>query len=410
MAWELGGGMGHVVPLSQIAQPLLARGHEVHFVLRDLSGVAAALGPVLSSPGVHLWQAPVWMPQLSGLPPPVSYAELLFRAGYLDATRLAPLVQAWHSLLRAVAPTLLLADHAPTALLAARGLALRRAVLGTGFFQPPAIQPMPAFREWEAVDPARLAQSEARALAVCNAVLAQRGQPTMSALHELVAADEQFLLTWPELDHYSPGPAGRAGAPGSSAAKVHYWGALAPRDRGVPAVWPPGDGPPVLAYLKSDYAALEAVLAQLALAPCRTLAYVPGLTPAQRQRFANARLAFADGAIAMDSAMAQARAVVCNAGSGTVCTSLQAGVPVLMLPMHAEQLLFARRVVRSGVGGVLMDADAGPKLRPTLARVLDDPGLRARAQALAQLHSAARYGDVAERVAARCEALATLAE
>jgi len=57
-----------------------------------------------------------------------------------------------------------------------------------------------------------------------------------------------------------------------------------------------------------------------------------------------------------------------------------------------------------------MDADAGPKLRPTLARVLDDPGLRARAQALAQLHSAARYGDVAERVAARCEALATLAE
>jgi len=94
--------------------------------------------------------------------------------------------------------------------------------------------------------------------------------------------------------------------------------------------------------LKSDCAALEAVLAQLALAPCRTLAYVPGLTPAQRQRFATSRLAFADGVIAiaiataMDSAITQARVVICNAGAGTVCTALQAGVPVLMLPMHAE--------------------------------------------------------------------------
>lgn len=398
MAWELGGGMGHVVPLTQIAQPLLERGHEVHFVLRDLSGAAAALGRLGASPGVHLWQAPVWMPQLSGLPPPATYAELLFRAGYLDAQRLASLVQAWRSVLDAVAPALLVADHAPTALLAARGMDLKRATLGTGFFLPPATQPMPAFREWEPVDAARLVQSEARALTVCNAVLAQRGLPPMGALHELVAADEQFLLTWPELDHYSPGPGGRTGA--------RYWGALAPRNQGVPAIWPAGDAPPVLAYLKNDYAKLEAVLGQLALAPCRTLAYVPGLTPTQRQRFGNARLLFAEAAVAMDSAMSQARAVLCNAGSGTVCTALQAGVPVLMLPMHAEQLLFARRVVRSGAGGYLMESDAGPKLLPTLQRVLQDPSLRARAQALAAVHSAARYGDVAQRVADRCEALA----
>jgi UDP:flavonoid glycosyltransferase YjiC (YdhE family) len=85
---------------------------------------------------------------------------------------------------------------------------------------------------------------------------------------------------------------------------------------------------------------------------------------------------------------------------------LQAGVPVLMLPMHAEQLLFARRVVRSGAGGYLMEADAGPKLLPTLQRLLQDPSLRACAQALAAVHSTARYGDVAQRVADRCEALA----
>lgn len=398
LAWELGGGLGHLVPLSQVAQGLVARGHELHFVLRDLSGAAAALGALSRSPQVHLWQAPVWMPALQGLPPPVSYPELLFRAGYLDATRLGALVQAWRSVIGAIGPALLLADHAPTALLAVRGWPLKRATLGTGFFLPPEVQPMPAFREWEPVDPARLQASEARALAVCNAVLAQSGQPPLGALHELVAADERFLLTWPELDHYSPGPQGRAGG--------RYWGALAPRAEGSTAVWPAGDGPALLAYLKADYAALEPVLQQLAQAPCRTLAYVPGLSAAQRRRHAGPRLLFADAAVSMGSALAQARAVLCNAGSGTVCTALQAGVPVLMLPMHAEQLLFARRVVRAGAGGVLMEADAGPKLLPTLQRVLDDPALRQRAQALAALHAPERYGDVAQRVAERCEALA----
>ena len=60
--------------------------------------------------------------------------------------------------------------------------------------------------------------------------------------------------------------------------------------------------------------------------------------------------------------MALADAVLCNAGSRTVCTALQAGLPVLMLlmvppmqlpmqlPMHAEQLLFARRLVAQGAG------------------------------------------------------------
>ena len=83
--------------------------------------------------------------------------------------------------------------------------------IGNGFFQPPALQPMPSFREWDHIDPQRLAQADARALATCNAVLAAEGQAPLAALHELTAADECFLLTWPELDHYGAGPQGRPG-------------------------------------------------------------------------------------------------------------------------------------------------------------------------------------------------------
>jgi hypothetical protein len=409
MAWELGGGMGHVVPLTQIGRVLVERGHELHLLLRDLSGIRQALGDLHGHPQVRLWQAPLWLPQLHGAPAPLSYAELLFHAGYLDPRRLASLVAAWAALLRAIAPGLLVADHAPTALLASRipGLPpLRRALLGTGFFLPPALQPMPAFREWERIDPQRIAASEQRVLGNINALLAEAGAAPLAALHELVAADESFLLTWPELDHYSPGPQGRPGA--------RYWGALPARVQGEAARWPTDAGdadeagrssPKVFAYLKADHAAVEAVLAALAAAPASTLAYVPGLTPATRQRLSGPRLAFAERAVAMDSALAQAQAVVCNAGSGTVCTALQAGVPVLMLPMHAEQMLFARRVVATGAGALVLDAEVAPRLAPTLAGLVAEGPARSAARALAGRHGGDAHGDVVQRVADRCEAL-----
>ena len=398
LAWEIGGGLGHVVPLVEVAQPLVAQGHAVHFVLRDLSAARAALGPLASGPAVHLWQAPLWLLPFQASQPSASYAELLFHAGYLDPGRLGGLVQGWRSLLDAIRPDLLLADHAPTALLAARGRALHRALIGNGFFLPPAVQPLPSFREWEHIDPQRLVHTEARVLATCNAVLAADGLAPLAALHELTAADERFLLTWPELDHYGAGPHGRPGE--------RYWGALPARQQGVPAVWPEGDGPTLFAYLRGDHPAIDAVLQQLAVAPCRTLVHALGLTPAQRERHAGARLRFSDGAVAMDTAMAQADAVLCHAGSGTVCTALQAGLPLLMLPMQVEQMLCARRVLACGAGEMLLPAEPGTRLQPALARVLGDAGVRQAARALAARHRSAQDGDVAQRIAARCIALA----
>jgi hypothetical protein len=54
-----------------------------------------------------------------------------------------------------------------------------------------------------------------------------------------------------------------------------------------------------------------------------------------------------------------------------------------------------------------MVADVGARLLPALRRVLGDAGARQSAQALAMRHRSARYGDVAQRVAERCIALAT---
>lgn len=401
LAWELGGGLGHAKPLAQIAAPLLAAGHEVHCALRDLSLLVPVFGPLAAHARLHAWQAPVWLPPLAGLPQPATYAELLFRAGYLDAGRLQGLVQAWRRLLQAVQPQLLLADHAPTALLAARGWPMRRALVGNGFFLPLQRQPIPAFRDWEPIAPRRVQASEERVLASCNAVLAALGQAPLAALHELLAADERFLTTWPELDHF---PA-RADEPG-----VHHWGALTGPTSDAAAdtaaiTWPAGEFGRLFAYLKPEHAATEAALALLQAGPWSTLAYVPGLAGTLKQRHASPHLVFVDRPVPMAAAAAQADAVLCHAGSGTVCAALQAGKPVVMLPMHAEQLLFARRVQAAGAGSWLLDGQVGSQLAVHLQQALSGGAMRQAAQVFAARH-AGRGDEVAHRIAERCMALA----
>lgn len=397
--WELGGGLGHSVPLAQIAGPLLAGGHAVHVALRDLSTAGAAFGVLQDHPRLRLWQAPVWSAVLRGLPESATYAELLFRAGFLDAGRLLGPVRGWRSLIEHVAPDLLLVDHAPTALLAARGLGLPTASIGTGFFQPPAIAPIPSFREWDQVDPRRVDEAEARAVETINAVCLHLGSPPVSALHQLVAVDEQFLLTWPEVDHYRPVRA--------EDDRARFLGPLAATTQGAAAEWPPGEGRQVFAYLKGDYAPLEAVLLALKTAPFRSLAYVPGLPPALAARYASPRIRFSPVPVNMTAACAGADAVLCNAGSGTVCTVLRSGIPVVMLPMHAEQLLFARRVEQLEAGLTLAENDIRANLAKSLRRMIEQPTYREAAQRIAARHAADAGRDVAAEVAARCVALAT---
>lgn len=389
MAWELGGGFGHVARFAALAKGL-RKESRVYLALRDVT----LAGLVEAGDGVSVLQAPLWLPEAIGLPEAASYPELLFRAGFLDPDRLAPVARAWRALFDFARPDLLLVDHAPTALLAARGAAMRRAIIGTGFFCPPLISPLPAFRTWEKQPQGRLEQAEAIALASANRVLDALGAPPLPRLADLFDVDENFLTTWPELDHYSQRPAG-----------TRYWGPEGLLHEGAAAAWPQGAQARVFAYLQSGFAQTPTVLEALAAAPVRTLAYARGLAPATRARFESARLAISAEPVRIDQACAEADLLVSNAGSGTVCAFLQAGKPVILMPTHAEQYLFAMRVAQTGAG-VLLDAPAVRHRLPKLVREMtgDSPERRA-AQALAQRHAGCDIAGTIDRVVARCREL-----
>ena len=72
-AWELGGGLGHLMQMAALAHALVARGHRVVAAVRELRRA-----PAVFPPGVILLPAPVsaWAPP-EPIRPVVTYAQLL---------------------------------------------------------------------------------------------------------------------------------------------------------------------------------------------------------------------------------------------------------------------------------------------------------------------------------------------
>jgi hypothetical protein len=200
LAWELGTGFGHLGPFLSFASHLLERGHELHVAAREIVGASKAL----DSLPVTLHQAPLCLNTYGGLQePPLNYAEILMRYGYLEPAMLRAMIIAWQSLLRVTRTDLLIADHAPTALLAARLSGVPTAVIGSPFAVPPEVQPTPNMRQWKQVSAARLADSDARVLATVNAALPAGAQP-VTAIHQFFSGAAQFFLGVPETDPYGP--------------------------------------------------------------------------------------------------------------------------------------------------------------------------------------------------------------
>ncbi len=382
LAWELGAGHGHAVPLAALGRELWQRGHQVHFIWKDLGPASAVLGPLMRHPAVGLWQAP--LPSFPMAAPagvsgaPASHAELLQQfAGFQTADALLTRTVAWCQLLRACAADLVIADHAPTALLAARCLGRPAVPFGAGFMVPPEAAPLPAFRSADTAPPARLAAAEAQVLAVCNRVLADHAAPALSHLGALYPAARSAVLGWPELDHYR-------GSRSPPAAPM--FGPLPLPHLAVSPPWPASGGPKVFAALQHDHGAVGAAVDILRGGPWRVLLHVGGATPADVARWASPTLALTAGRVDLGAVLDDADALVCHASFGTTYAGLQAGRPMVMLPLHIEHLLLAQQVSRAGAGVVLWPQEVAGSLAAALNAVLSSPGFAAAARTLRDRH------------------------
>jgi UDP:flavonoid glycosyltransferase YjiC (YdhE family) len=389
LAWELGAGFGHLGPFFGLLPRLLERGHELHIAVREISGAAQALGDL----PVMLHQAPLCLNTYGGLhDPPLNYSEILMRYGYLEPSMLGAMLKAWRSLILGTGADVVIADHAPTALLAARSLDVARAVIGSPFNVPPAVAPVPNMRPWIAVSPARLADSDRRVLEVINSQLSQTGR--LSAIHGIFEGATRLFSGVPELDPYGPRDPG------------DYLGLLSSSTGHAVPLWPAGEGVTVFVYLHADYPHAERTLQALASSSARVLVYLQGGGETLVRRFAGARLQFAAGLLDFRRLVAECALCVCHGNVGTTLGMLQGGRPVLVLPRHLEHYLLGRTLEHLGCGRVVNPEDPAPDITGALAAMLGDPAYARSARVLSGRHGAPSVGTMTERAVARIEASA----
>lgn len=377
LVWELGANMGHLDRMLMTARELRRRGHEVLFAVKDLS---RAHGRVVSE-GFAVMQSPIWLPRMVKPPGLVNFSAVLASAGWLDPGGLAGLLSGWRTLFDLYCPDLLVCDHAPTAMLAARAYRFPVAAVGNGFEVPAFGEVFPPLHYWDAADAAACAGSDATVLRAVNAALAALGQPALPRLTALFADALCIVASLPELTHYPGYP--------DSVVRV---GPSFVDDAGARPQWPTGEveGIRVFAYLSPEHADFAALMAALHQPGLRSVVHAKGLSAGTVRELGAPNIRFEPAPVRMDMATAQARIVLSHASTGTVSAAALAGCVQLVLPNHMEQYMVGRRVVEAGVGLMVEPGRHGTDYPALLRRLLDDTSFSVAAIALAGRHAGVR--------------------
>lgn len=396
--WEMGSGLGHLSHLRLPIEQAVQLGHEVYLAARELHRVAEVMGHLT----ITCLQAPFKQDAIladqASFP---SYTHMLVRQCFSSADELEVYVRAWRAIFDLVKPDLVLFEHSPSALIAARGYGFKKILVGNGFFIPPRprdrSEPFAPFVNTERVADVMegLKSDDAVLLTVINMALQRVGAQGFETLHDVYAqADEQFLMTWPVLDHFGE----RSGQ--------RYLGVAMPQTRPSPK-WPAAGGPKVFAYLH-PFASLEILLKDLAAAEVSVLLYVRGLPMALRHAYTSDRLHFTDTMVDISAVAEQAAWVITHGNHNTVANFVLSGVPQLLIPRHQEHLYSALSLVTEGCALMAFQDQAG--YANEIAAMSRDRQLRERAIVVQARCASTEYLDAAGFVSQSLQTLLGVAQ
>jgi hypothetical protein len=182
--WELGGGQGHIQRLVALAQMLMSQGIEPVFALKSYNIKGASLpGQIVLAPRLPF----------SGRSESYTFADILEAFGFGNANLLRSHLQAWQAVISEVKPNLVVTDHAPGLVLAARGI-VPTIVTGDSFAVPPAIEVFPPLRF---PIPPESAQRQQQVSRTVTEVIKSE-----TPLGQVLRGDTSLIFSIPELDPY----------------------------------------------------------------------------------------------------------------------------------------------------------------------------------------------------------------
>jgi len=341
----LGTDYQHLLSLQSIARFYQGKGYDVWVAARDVSKLKRLFADV----EINIVAAPFADSSAElGLDKqaPRSYADLLRRCGYHHSDALLGLVSAWRSLYSFIKPELILFDHAPTALLSARGPsvngnAIPKIAVGMPFSVPDDNRPAGVFF------PGDLAKNdiiryEDDLVKVVNKVCIEFSIPRINNLADLFSdLDKCIFQTYSELNHYGYRSA-------EQRHKTSYVGASIPVASEA-AVFPHFKGPKIYCHVKGS-AETSVLLKTLQAIECSAIVLVDGIPDSIIKAHQSKHILYIDKPVSMRDVLDKSTFAILNGGINSVSLFMKAGIPVGLFPLHIEQFLMAKRVEALNAG------------------------------------------------------------
>ncbi|MCC9603190.1 hypothetical protein LOC67_21790 [Stieleria sp. JC731] len=334
-AWEWGTGLGHLARFIELAERLVADGHQVTVAARDVSTAARLVG----TKDIEIIQSPISdSVSMTRYQNPSTMAALAWNLGYCNGTRVEGLVTAWYTLAKLCRPEVVISDFGIGAAIAARMLGCRHVRIGTGFECPPRSSSLTPLRFHTDCDMDAEKSFDARISQWIKVAAKEKGREiNLSSLSELNEnPSSTFLATVPELDHYDR----KAG----SNEYLGIWDQIP----ATPIQWPDFGGKKAFAYLKR-HPSLPTVLSSLSRCGLTTALVTDGeIKRSQLPR--NGSVAIQPSGVDLDEVADECCFAITNANHGTTLGLLARGVPVLTIPLFIEQRITALRMEQLNLG------------------------------------------------------------
>lgn len=349
--WEMGGNYGHIAGFLPLYTELVRQGIEVWCILRERR-FAYLLGEEILARCV---QAP--SPKCIAQQKPLySYADILSYIGYLQEPVVTRYIADWCSLLQQIQPQVVIADHSPTALLAARHLAIPAFSIGTGFTNPPADENFPWFFPER---PAPHGHIDAQLLYVVNRALKNlQGEP-LAKLGDIFNGSQVVLNTFAELDHYG------------ARENTQYWGPLYSQDIGEAVKWPEHIQPRIFAYLTPQIPNFSLALKEVMQLPGYKILHIPGVDATSLVEATTKEVCIKTTAVRLESILDHADLVINQGGMGLSSQCFIRGIPQVIIPTQIEQRMLARRMLMQKLALAVDPKLENPPYEETFQKALD---------------------------------------
>lgn len=390
--WELGSNLGHVMRLLPIARVLRDKGHEV---LWAYAGIRKTVASLVRSEGFTSLDAPTWPLPATSSPLSQTYGQNLLKNGYGREDYLLSHLDAWRSLLQSSQPDLVLAEHAPTALIIARDMDITRAAIGTGYSIPPLSRPMSFLHPWFTLSAERLAEKEAAFLNKVNQVLAEAGCVSLGSVADIFDGASIFLCTWPEFDHYG----------GRETEK--YRGPVVSDVHDLSAPWPSQDRENVYVYMRSGHRVFQPLLEALQKLDLPVLAFVPDINVNHMEQIGTGKnTCITASPMNLGDVKERCLFAVTEGGVNTASLMLLAGVPLLLCPSQLEQAVLSYRLSAQGLCTMISWFDMNPDMEGKVNEMYTNDLLVKNVRALAHKYSDESNAGRVEDIAQQCLLLA----